>query len=133
MSDDTEPRILDDDELIVLNETRRIMGGISVSTSYEDPELQRLKIKMTSPERKTKCVRWIRREVLALRAERVANAEANADDVVANVRGRIERRRIKQRERAIAKAAAIRPQPKPVIKPRKVRLRPRTKAEKLPR
>ena len=49
-NDDTiDSNILDDDELINLDKTREIMGGISISTAYEDPELMALKISMTPP------------------------------------------------------------------------------------
>jgi hypothetical protein len=39
--------ILDDDELIDLDETRKIMGGVSVSSAYANAELMALKISMT--------------------------------------------------------------------------------------
>ena len=104
MSDDItiERRILDDDELINLDETRKIMGNISTSTAYEDAELMALKISMTPPGRRTKMVRFIRRKVLDLRAERVARAEANAAQIRAEVEARVERRRARRRQRATA-------------------------------
>ncbi|MEI9922581.1 MAG: hypothetical protein WDN50_02440 [Bradyrhizobium sp.] len=48
MNDDTLCRILDDDDLITLDKTREILGGMSVATAYEDPDLMALKIKMTA-------------------------------------------------------------------------------------
>ena len=100
MSNDDTMR--DDDDLIGLGETRAIMGGISVSTAYEDPELMALKISMTPPGRRTKMVRFIRRKVLDLRALRVARAEANAAKVRAEVEARVEQRRARQRQRPTA-------------------------------
>ncbi|MGY3347733.1 MULTISPECIES: hypothetical protein [unclassified Bradyrhizobium] len=97
MADHIPKRIRDDDELINLDRTRAIMGGISVSTAYEDPELMALKIPMTAPGRRTKRVSFIEREVKALRAERVARAEANAERVRAETVARVERRRSRQR------------------------------------
>jgi hypothetical protein len=94
---DTNARIRDDDELISLDETRELLGGISVSTAYEDPELMALKISMTPEQRRTRMIRFIKREVLALRAERVARAEANAANVRAEIEARVERRRARQR------------------------------------
>jgi hypothetical protein len=105
MHDDTTSRIQSDDELIDLGETLKIMGGPSVSTAYADPELMGIKIAMTPPGRRTHMVRWIKREVLALRAERVARAEATAANVRAAVEARVERRRAKQRQRTAARAA----------------------------
>lgn len=52
-------RILDSDELIMLDEARKILGGMSVATAYVDPELMGLKISMTAGERRTKMVRFI--------------------------------------------------------------------------
>ena len=99
MSDDTLCRILDDDDLITLDETRTLMGGMSVATAYEDPDLMALKIKMTAGERRTKAVRFIKREVLALRAQRVERSEASAAKVRAEVEARVEQRRARQRLR----------------------------------
>jgi hypothetical protein len=90
-------RIRDDDELIDLDETRKIMGGVSVSTIYDDPEIQALKISMTPPGRRVRMIRFIRREVAALRAERVARAEANAPNIRAQTEARVEQRRARQR------------------------------------
>lgn len=90
-------RIRNDDELVVFNEARKIMGGPSVSSAYEDPELMALKIKMTPPGRRTKSIRFIRLEVLELRARRVAAAEASAETIKKEVEARVARRREKQR------------------------------------
>lgn len=100
--DNSDRRILDDDELIDLGETRKIMGGISVSTAYVDAGLMALKIPMTPAQRRTRMVRFIKREVHALRAERVARAEANAATVRAEVEARVEQRRARQRQRSTA-------------------------------
>ena len=96
MNDDTRI-VLDDDELITLNKAREILGGVSISTCYEDAQLMGLKIKMTAGERRTKMVRFIKREVLALRAERVSRSEASAAKVRAAVEARVEQRRARQR------------------------------------
>jgi hypothetical protein len=106
MGDDTTTstsisRIRPDDDLIGLDKMRAIMGGISVSTAYEDPELMALKISMTPPGRRTRRVRFIEREVLELRAQRVARAEADAPNVRAQTEARVEQRRARQRQRAI--------------------------------
>jgi hypothetical protein len=77
------------------------MGGVSVSTAYTDPELMALKISMTAGHRRTRMIRFIRREVYALRTERVARAEANAARVRTEVKARVEQRRARQRQRAI--------------------------------
>jgi hypothetical protein len=95
--DDIAGRIRDDDELIVLDETRAIMGGISVSTAYEDPELMGLKVNMSAGDRRSHLIRFIKREILALRAERVARAEANAPNIRAQTEARVEQRRARQR------------------------------------
>ncbi|MBR0809353.1 hypothetical protein JQ636_37980 [Bradyrhizobium japonicum] len=96
-----DPRILDDDELIDASAMLTIMGEPSVSTAYEDPEIQALKISMTPPGKRSKMVRWIKREVLALRAERVSYSEASAAKVRAEVEARVEQRRAKQRLRHV--------------------------------
>ena len=103
-------RMRDDDELIGLDKVRALMGDISISSAYEDSELMALKISMTPPGRRTKRVRFIAREVLALRNQRAARAEANAANVRAEVEARVEQRRARQRlrwpQRAAAKATA---------------------------
>ena len=94
MSADTIGRIKDDDELIDLGETRKIMGDVSISSAYVDPELMALKIAMTPLDSAApRMVRFIKREVHVLRAERVARAEANAAMVRAEVEARVEQRR----------------------------------------
>jgi hypothetical protein len=97
MRDADTTRIRDDDELIQLGETQKLLGGPSVSTMYEDAELMALKIPMTSEQRRTKRIVFIKREVLELRAERVARAEANAANIRAEIEARVERRRARQR------------------------------------
>jgi hypothetical protein len=97
---DITTRIRDDDQLIGLDDVRRIMGDISVSTAYADPELMALKISMTPGERRTRMIRFIAREAYALRAQRVARAEASAAHVRAQTEARVERRRARQRQRA---------------------------------
>ena len=104
MSDDDSPILLDNDELIDLSETRKIMGNPSVSTAYADPELMALKISMTPPGRRTRMIRFIGRKVLDLRAQRVARAEANAANVRAEVEARVSRRRARQRSASAAEA-----------------------------
>jgi hypothetical protein len=96
---DTTGRIRDDDELIGLDETRGIMGGISVSTAYADPDLMALKINITAPGQRAKAIRFIKREVYALRAQRVARAEANAPRIRAETEARVEQRRTRQQLR----------------------------------
>jgi hypothetical protein len=102
MQNDSASRVREDDELIDLTVTRGIMGNISISTAYEDPDLMALKIGMTAPGRRNRMVRFIRREVHALRAQRVARAEAAASTVRAQVEARVELRRAKQRQRTAA-------------------------------
>ena len=126
MDDTVCGRIRDDDDLIVLDKAREIMGGISVSTAYCDAELMALKIPMTAGKRKTKMVRFIRREILELRAQRVALAEANAANIKAEVEARVERRRARQRLRW---AERIKPKAEPVA----IKSKPKAKAEGLPR
>ena len=105
-NDTIASRMRDDDELIGLDRTRALMGDISVSTAYEDPELMALKISMTPPGRRTKRVRFIVREVLALRAQRAACSADNAPNVRAQTEVRVEQRRIRQRLRTAASAKA---------------------------
>jgi hypothetical protein len=59
-----------------------------------------LKISMTPPGRRSRMVRFIKREVHTLRAERVARAEAKAATVRAEVEARVEQRRARQRATA---------------------------------
>lgn len=107
--DDTPRRIRDDDELIALDAVRDILGGMSVATAYVDGELMALKISMTAGERRTHSVRWIKREILELRAQRVERADANAETVKAEIAARVERRRERQRLRVRTKRAAREP------------------------
>ena len=72
MSADTIGRIKDDDELIDLSETRKIMGDVSISSAYEDPELMALKISMTPPGRRSRMVRFIKRQAARNRITRPA-------------------------------------------------------------
>jgi hypothetical protein len=102
----TKSRILPDDELIDLPVTLGIMGGPSVSSAYEDEELMALKISMSPPGRRTRRIRFIKREVLALRAQRVALATAAAPNVQAQVQASVELRRARQRERKTAGSSA---------------------------
>ena len=60
---DIGTRILDDDELIDLEETRKILGGISISTAYNDPEPMTLRIDMTAKGRRVKMIRFVKREI----------------------------------------------------------------------
>lgn len=104
---DSGNRILDEDELIPLAETLKILGGMSTATAYTDTQLMALKISMTAEGRRTKSVRFIKREVLALRAQRVERAESNAAKVCAEIEARVEQRRTRQRlQRRAAKKAA---------------------------
>jgi hypothetical protein len=108
MGDDTRTstsRIREDDTLDDLDEARRIMGNISVSTAYADPELMALKINMTAPGRRGHLIRFIHRELHALRAERVARAAANAEIIRAETQARVEQLRVRQRLRYRAIAA----------------------------
>ena len=98
----TAGRIRPDDEVIDTPETCAIMGGISVSTAYDDPELMALKIKIGGGTGRQCRVRFIRREILELRAERVARSEANAAAIRAQVEKRLALRRSKRRMRASA-------------------------------
>ena len=93
------PRIRDDDELIGFEEMRALLGGPSKTTCYDDPELMSLKIAMTPPGLRTRIVKFIKREVLALRALRVERAEVNSDSIRAEIVARQERRRERQRLR----------------------------------
>ena len=85
------------DRLIDGDEVDEIMGGQSQSTRYADPDLRRLAISMTSPDRKSKRVRWLLSEVLELRRQRIAAARANADDVHRRVIEQNARRRERRR------------------------------------
>ena len=99
-------RIRPDDELIKRPTVQQIMGGISISAVYDDPDLMSLKINLTAAGESTHAVRWIAREVLDLRARRVARSEERAASVRAQIEERRERRRTKQRARTAAKPSA---------------------------
>lgn len=93
-------RMRADDELIKRPAVQRLMGGISTTAVYDDPDLMLLKICLM-PENKsarTRAVRWIAREVLDLRARRIARSEARAAQVHARVVKRHERRSKRARE-----------------------------------
>jgi hypothetical protein len=79
---------------------------MSVATAYEDPELMAIKIKMTAGERRTKNVRFIKREVLALRAQRVSRSDTA--NIRAEVEARVEQRRARQRLRRPARKMTVR-------------------------
>ena len=96
---DIGTRILDDDELIDLEETRKILGGISISTAYNDPELMTLRINMTAKGRRVKMIRFVKREILDLRVQRAQRSEANVEKIREEVEARVERRRSRQRLR----------------------------------
>ena len=79
------------------------MGDMSVSAVYDDPDLMRLKINVTAAGESPHAVRWIEREVLELRARRVARSEEQAANIRERIEERRERRRAKQRARIAAK------------------------------
>ena len=99
-------RIRPDDELVKLPKVQQLMGGMSVSAVYDDPDLMGLKINVTAADESPHAVRWIEREVLELRAQRVARSEERAAIVRAQIEERRERRRAKQRARTGAKPSA---------------------------
>ena len=96
----TAGRIRPDDEVIDTPETCAIMGGISVSTAYDDPELMALKIKIGGSTGRQARVRFIEREVHELRARRVEASQANADAIRVQTEKRLALRREKRRMRA---------------------------------
>jgi hypothetical protein len=106
-SSSTESRIRDDDELIGLTETRQIMGGISISKSYTDPDLMALRIKMSEHRGDNALVRFIKREVYELRARRVAQAAADAPAIRRKIERQLELRRERYRQRRQALAAGV--------------------------
>jgi hypothetical protein len=89
--------------LVKLPKVQHIFGGISVSAVYEDPDLMGLKVNVTAAGESTHAVRWIEREILELRARRIARSEEQAASVRARIEERRERRRAKQRGRTAAK------------------------------
>jgi hypothetical protein len=96
----TTSRIRPDDELIDPPKMLEIMGGISVSTAYDDPEQMGLKIKISGGTGRQHRVKYIQREIIELRARRVAQSEANAAAIRAQVEKRLALRREKRRMRA---------------------------------
>ena len=54
--------IRDDDVVISLAETLPLMGGISTSTAYADPDLMALKIDLSATGQKTKIIRFVKRK-----------------------------------------------------------------------
>lgn len=90
-------RIRPDDVLIKRPAVQHLMGGISTSAVYDDPDLMRLKISLVATGASAHAVRWIEREVLDLRAERVARSTERAASVGAEIEKRRERRRARQR------------------------------------
>jgi hypothetical protein len=99
-------RIRPDDTLIKLARVQTLMGQMSVSSIYDDPDLMGLKITVMAAGESTRAVRWIEREILDLRARRVARSEERAASVRARIDERRERRRAKQRGRTAAKPSA---------------------------
>jgi hypothetical protein len=93
-------RIRPDDELVKLPKVQHLMGDMSVSAVYDDPDLMGLKINVTAADESTHAVRWIEREVLELRAQRVARSEERATIVRAQIEERRTLRRAKQRAKA---------------------------------
>jgi hypothetical protein len=102
-SSDPMSRIRPEDKLVKLPKVQDIMGDVSVSAVYDDPDLMGLKINVTAADESTHAVRWIEREVLELRAQRVARSEERAASVRARIEERRERRRAKQRARTATK------------------------------
>jgi hypothetical protein len=105
----TNPRIRDDDVLIDVPQTRELMGGISTSAAYDDPELMALKIKVGAEDSPQTRVRFIEREVRELLAQRVARSSASATARRAQAEKRAAQRRQKRRLRASA-IESVRPQ-----------------------
>jgi predicted DNA-binding transcriptional regulator AlpA len=99
-----EASILPDDELIALPEVRALMGGMAISTVYDDPDLMAAKVKTGE-----RSVRWIKRVVQDIRAQRVARSQEGADTERAKAENRRERRRAKQRATARARIAEATP------------------------
>jgi hypothetical protein len=102
--EDCVGRIRPDDRLIKRPVVQAIMGGISVSALYEDPDLMGLKLNVTAAGKSPHSVCWIEREVHELRAQRVARSEERAAAVRAQVEQQRERRRARERERAAARS-----------------------------
>lgn len=84
----------------------KLLGGISISTAYDDPELMTLRINMTAKGRRVKMIRFMKREILGLRVQRAQRSEANVKKIREEVEAQVERRREKQRLRKRAEAEA---------------------------
>jgi leucyl aminopeptidase (aminopeptidase T) len=87
-------------DLIDEEETRREMGGMSVSSLYQDPELQALKFKMSAKGGAGKLARWDRREVRKLRDRGIAASRTQAEAVRLRVIEQNARRSAKRRLKA---------------------------------
>lgn len=85
-------RIRPDDVLIKRPVVQEIMGGISVSSVYDDPDLMRLKVCVTPIAKSPHAVAWIKRGIHELRAQRVARSEAKAAAAQAQIEQRRGRR-----------------------------------------
>jgi hypothetical protein len=96
-------RIRPDDELITTPQARLILGGISNSRAYEDPELMSLRLKLGPGDGPQAHVRYIKREVLELRAQRVVRSTASA----AAARAQAEKRAAQRRQKRHLRASAI--------------------------
>jgi len=90
-----------DDELITLAEVRAIFGGRAISTIYDDGDLMAAKVRTSE-----RSVRWIKRVVLDIRAERVARSQEGADTERAKAVSRRERRRARERAKTAASTAS---------------------------
>jgi hypothetical protein len=99
--DDDDPALRDDDELIDLETTCALMGGVALSTVYADEDLMALRLYLTAGDGRGKAVRLIKRRVLNLRRRRAAQSNAEAE----KVRALVERRRELRRERQRTKLA----------------------------
>jgi hypothetical protein len=96
-SGNSATRIRPDDVLIKRPAVQRLMGDISTSAVYDDPDLMRLKVSLVATGDSAHAVRWIEREVLDLRAQRVARSAERAANVGAEIERRRESRRARQR------------------------------------
>lgn len=76
-------------DLIDRIEVRKLLGGMSRTSSYEDPDVAALAIDMTGEQRKQK--RWLRHEIVALVQARIAQRDARAAATRAEALARRER------------------------------------------
>ena len=76
-------------DLIDRDEVRRIMGGMSRTASYDDPDVAALAVPMTDSERTQ--WRWLRHEIVGLVQTRIAKRDAQAAAIRAEVAARRER------------------------------------------